>query len=89
MSRGVVYSFLYSLDVVLIFYEFFKSAPFTYHFLLTMWLNGRWFPKIINTLGTFNMDLNGRLNGRWLCQIVDRDSGNLYQISPPRPCSDF
>ena len=29
------------------------------------------------------------LNGRWFLQIVDRDSGNLYPIYPPFPCSDF
>ena len=29
------------------------------------------------------------LNGRWFSQIVDRDSGNLYSISAPFPCSDF
>ena len=30
-----------------------------------------------------------KLNGRWFPQIVDRDSGNLYLIYPPLPCSDF
>ena len=30
-----------------------------------------------------------KLNGRWFPQIVDRDSGNLYPIYPPFPCSDF
>ena len=30
-----------------------------------------------------------KLNERWFPQIVDRDSGNLYPIYPPFPCSDF
>ena len=30
-----------------------------------------------------------KLNGRWFPQIVDRDSGTLYPIYPPFPCSDF
>ena len=31
-----------------------------------------------------------KLNGRWFPQIVDtRDSGNLYAIYLPFPCSDF
>ena len=31
-----------------------------------------------------------KLNGRWFPQIVVyRDSGNLYPIYPPFPCSDF
>ena len=29
-----------------------------------------------------------KLNGRWFPQIVDRDSGNLFPIYPPFPCSD-
>ena len=29
------------------------------------------------------------LNGRWFLQIADKDSGNLYPIYPPVPCSDF
>ena len=29
------------------------------------------------------------VNGRWFLQIVDRDSGNLYPIYHPVPCSDF
>ena len=28
-----------------------------------------------------------KLNGRWFPQIVDRDSGNLYPIYAPFPCS--
>ena len=28
-----------------------------------------------------------KLNGRWFPQIVDQDSGNLYPIYPPFPCS--
>ena len=28
-----------------------------------------------------------KLNGRWFPRIVDRDSGNLYPIYPPFPCS--
>ena len=32
---------------------------------------------------------NMKLNGRWFLQIVDRDSGSLYPIYPPFPCSDF
>ena len=30
-----------------------------------------------------------KLNGRWFPKIVDRDSGNLYLIYPPFPCSDL
>ena len=30
-----------------------------------------------------------KLNGRWFPQIVDRDSGNLYPIYHPFPCSDL
>ena len=30
-----------------------------------------------------------KLNGRWFPQIVDRDSGNLYPIYSPFPCSDL
>ena len=43
-----------------------EKCPFTY------------FIQIVDILhvGNFNM----RLTGRWFPQIVDRDSGNLYQI---------
>ena len=30
-----------------------------------------------------------KLNRRWFPQIVEKDSGNLYPIYPPFPCSDF
>ena len=53
-----------------------EKCPFTY------WL--KW--EVVSPNGrNFNM----KLNGRWFPQIVDRDSGNLYPIYPPFPCSDF
>ena len=30
-----------------------------------------------------------KINGRWFLQLVDWDSGNLYPIYPPFPCSDL
>ena len=48
-----------------------------------MEVNWRWFLQIIDR------EFEHGVKWKVVSQIVDRDSGNLYPIYPPFPCSDF
>ena len=56
------------------FFLYFMLFP-TFLETKIMGIKKNWFFQIVD-IGNFNM----KLNGRWFPQIVDRDSGNLYQI---------
>ena len=70
-------SWFFMLDLFPTFFGNIEKCPFTY------WLNGRWFLQMVDR------DFQHEVNWKVVSPDSREDSGNLYPIYHPFPCSDF